>query len=225
MKKVIVTGSQGLIGKEVSRYLKARGYHVIRCDLKLGHDLGNENFVKRWFRENNADYLVNMFGLNDHVDSKKKKTSLFNVSLESFSDYLKTNLTDLFSVCREFARNNKRGAIVTVSSTYGVVAPQPDLYKKNEKHIGYSVSKSGVLQLTRHLAVHLAPDIRVNCIVPGGIRYKQSRKFAYDYSKKTPINRMMDVAELNGIIEYLCSDSSSYMTGSIISIDGGWTAW
>ena len=51
MKKVIVTGSEGLIGKEIAGHLNKNGYHVIRCDLKLGHDLSNEDFVKLWFKE------------------------------------------------------------------------------------------------------------------------------------------------------------------------------
>ena len=65
-----------------------------------------EKFVKKWFKKNHADYLVNCFALNDHVDKKKRGSTLYNISLESFSDYLQVNLTALFSVCREFSRNN-----------------------------------------------------------------------------------------------------------------------
>ena len=135
------------------------------------------------------------------------------------------NLTSLFSVCREFARNNKTGAIVNFSSTYGAVAPYPHIYESSEKHIGYSVSKAGVIQLTRHLSVYLAPKIRVNCIVPGGIAHRQSKNFKDKYAKLVPMKRMMNVKELNRITEYLCSDESSYVTGALFCVDGGWTAW
>ena len=99
------------------------------------------------------------------------------------------------------------------------------MYKDREKDIGYSVSKAGVIQLTRHLAVHLASHVRVNCIVPGGVKYKQDKDFISRYSEKVPLKRMMKVSELNQIIEYLCSAGSSYVTGAVFTVDGGWTAW
>jgi NAD(P)-dependent dehydrogenase (short-subunit alcohol dehydrogenase family) len=225
MKKIIITGSEGLIGKSICKYLKNKGHVIIECDLLLGHDLTNEEFVKEWFKRNKATYLINLFAFNDHIDSKRKNTNIFNISLNSFEKYLKINLTSLFSVCREFSRNNKEGAIVNFSSTYGIVSPLPHLYGKSEKHIGYSVSKAGVIQLSRHLAIHLAPNIRVNCIVPGGVKYKQNKKFINDYSKQTPLKRMMNIKELNRIVEYLCSEESSYVTAAVFTIDGGWTAW
>ena len=190
MAKIIVTGSEGLIGKEVSRYLKKQGYAVMKCDLKLGHDLADENFVKRWFRTHKAPYLVNLFALNDHVLPQQKPLSLFDVSLESFEHYLKTNLTCLFSVCRAYAANNKKGSIVNFSSSYGVVSPYPDMYRQGHKHIGYAVSKTGVIGLTRYLAVHLAPKFRVNCIVPGGVKATQDSDFVRVYSQRTPLKRM-----------------------------------
>ena len=146
--------------------------------------------------------------------------------LSSFEEYLKVNVISLFSVCREFARNNEGGSIVNFSSTYGLTSPLPHLYDgKNEKHIGYGVSKSAVVQLTKHLATHLAPNFRVNCIAPGGVKFKQDDEFIKNYSEHTPMGRMMNVSELNGLIDYLCSEASSYMTGETISVDGGWTKW
>lgn len=223
--KIIVTGSEGLIGSELTKYLESKGHKVVRCDLSLGHELNNEEFVKKWFSEKKADYLVNLFALNDHIDKNRKTSNLFDISLDSFNAFMKTNLTSLFSVCREYARNNKKGGIVNFSSTYGIVSPLPGLYPKSMKHIGYCVSKAGVIQMTRYLAVHLAPNIRVNCIIPGGVKHKQDKRFIKGYSDNTPLERMMNVDEINGIVELLCSGKSSYMTGSIITIDGGWTAW
>lgn len=225
MNKVIVTGSEGLIGSEVCKYLSKKGYTVLRCDLKLGHDLTDETFVKDYFKKNKANSLVNLFAINDHVDQARKVSDLFSITLESFNKFMQINLTSLFSVCREFAINNKKGTIVNFSSTYGIVSPVPTLYPKSMKHIGYCVSKAGVIQLTRYLAVHLAPNFRVNCIIPGGVKFKQDKKFIAAYNTKTPLGRMMKVDELNSLVEYLCSDSSSYTTGSIITVDGGWTSW
>ena len=72
MQKVIITGSEGFIGKEVSNFLK-NNYKVIKCSKSLGHDLTNEKFVKNWFKKNKADHLINLFGLNEHIDKKDKK--------------------------------------------------------------------------------------------------------------------------------------------------------
>lgn len=224
--RIIITGSRGLIGSAVTSYFKKKkNYQVLELDLQLGHDLTNENFVKSWFKKNKAEYLINLFALNDHVDPKIKRPTLFNISLDSFRKFLEINVTALFSVCREFAKNKEAKGIVNFASTYGMVSPLPHIYGKGEKHIGYSASKGAVIQLSRHLAVHLAPRVRVNCVVPGGVEYKQSKKFKEEYSKYTPMKRMMKKNELNKLLEYLCSEDSSYTTGSVITIDGGWTAW
>ena len=222
--KIILTGSEGLIGKQLFRYLN-KNNKILKLDLILGHDLTNEEFVKKWFKENKAECLINCFAVNDHVDNTRKKQTIFNISLKSFSKFLDVNLTSLFSVCREYAKNNKKGSIINFSATTGIVSARPDLYNGAHKHIGYSVSKAGVINLTKFLATHLAPDIRVNCVAPGGIKHKQDLNFIKKYSKLTPMRRMMNKNELNGIIEYLCGSKSSYVTGSTFIIDGGWTAW
>ncbi len=222
--KIIVTGSEGLLGKEICNHLE-KNHTILKLDLQLGHDLTDEDFVKKWFRKNKAKSLVNCFALNDHVDHKRKKQTIFDFTLQSFTNFMTVNLTSLFSVCREFARNNKMGSIVNFSASTGIVSARPDMYNGAHKHIGYSVSKAGVINLTKFLSTHLAPGIRVNCVSPGGVEFDQPDSFKQKYSKHTPLKRMMKKNELNAIIEYLCSENSSYVTGSNFVIDGGWTAW
>ena len=223
-RKIIVTGSEGLLGKVICKHLE-KNNKVLKLDLKLGNDLSDENFVKKWFSKNRADYLVNCFALNDHIDNKRKNQTLFQYDLEAFRKSLDVNLVSLFSVCREFAKNNKNSSIVNFSSIYGIQSPHPDLYEKSHKEIGYTISKAGVVNLTKYLATHLAPNIKVNCIVPGGVLNSQKSKFVKNYSKLTPLNRMMKKDELNGLIDLLCSNESSYMTGSVIVVDGGYSIW
>lgn len=222
---VIVTGSKGLIGRSVCKHLESKNWEVIGLDIVDGHDLKDENFVKSYFSKNKASALVNLFALNHHITDSPTRINIFDVPLDSFRQYMETNLITLFSVCREFARQNKKGSIVNFSSTYGVVSPRKDLYSEDEKHIGYSVSKSGVLGLSKHLATHLAPHIRVNTIIPGGVLNNQPVEFIKKYNKNTPFGRMMNVNELGSIVEFLINEGSSYMTGSEIKVDGGWTAW
>ena len=127
--RIIVTGSEGLLGKEIVKYL-SKNNEVIKLDLVLGHDLSDETFVKNWFRKNKANSIVNCFALNDHVEKGQKRPTLFNITLESFSNFLDANIVSLFSVCREFARNNKNGTIINFSASTGIVSARPDLYNR-----------------------------------------------------------------------------------------------
>ena len=168
---------------------------------------------------------MNCFALNDHVEKGKKRETLFDIHLESFNKFLEVNLISLFSVCREFARNNKSGSIINFSATTGIVSARPDIYDGGHKHPAYSISKAGVINLTKFLSTHFAPNIRVNSIAPGGVEYDQEQSFINKYASMTPMKRMMQKDELNKLVEFLCGSGSSYITGSTIVVDGGWTSW
>jgi NAD(P)-dependent dehydrogenase (short-subunit alcohol dehydrogenase family) len=125
------------------------------------------------------------------------------------------------------------GSIINVSSTYGVVTPDQSLYdyRRREgaeyyKPVGYSVAKSGVLNFTRWLAEYCAPfGLRVNTLVPGGVREQaHAPEFVEEYVKRTPLGRMATDEDYNGAIVFLASNASSYMTGAMLVVDGGWTA-
>ena len=79
--------------------------------------------------------------------------------------------------------------------------------------------------MTKFLSTHLAPEIRVNCVAPGGVEFDQDKEFIKKYADLTPLKRMMKKTELNGLIEYLVGSKSSYVTGATFTIDGGWTVW
>ena len=225
-KKIIIAGSEGLLGNEISKYFESIGSKVIRVDLKLGHDLTDEQTVQDIMMSNKAaDVLITPFAINPQPD--ESSFDLFNLPLSSLEQYLKVNLLSLFSVCREFAKiSENNSSIINFSSTYGIRSPKHFIYSDDyTKHIGYSITKSGVIGLTKYLATYLAPKIRVNAIVPGGVEIGQSERFVKNYSDNTPMNRMMKKEEIIGIIKYLASDDSSYTTGSLFNVDGGWSSW
>jgi NAD(P)-dependent dehydrogenase (short-subunit alcohol dehydrogenase family) len=159
----------------------------------------------------------------------------FYGSLEAQSDEaymmaLEVNLLAPFAIVRGLLRNlrsSNHASVVNVASIYGLVGPVPGLYPDDSlvSPAAYSASKGGLVQLTRHLATVLAPDIRVNALCPGGIWRSQSEQFVENYSKRTPLARMGSESEMLGAVLWLCSDASAYVTGQVISVDGGWTAW
>jgi NAD(P)-dependent dehydrogenase (short-subunit alcohol dehydrogenase family) len=117
--------------------------------------------------------------------------------------------------------------VVNVGSIYGVVAAQQALYEdpKTECPMHYGTAKAALLQLTKELSVRLAPRIRVNCVSYGGVEGRTSEDFKNRYARFCPLRRMMREDEVIGPLAFLCSKSSSYLTGTNLIVDGGWTAW
>jgi len=128
--------------------------------------------------------------------------------------------------------NGVGGSIINIGSIYGMVSPDQSLYdyrrENNEefyKPIAYSVSKGGVITLSKYLAVYWAKkNIRVNCMSIAGVLAEQDTKFIERYCGRIPIGRMADPSDYVGPLIFLASSASSYMTGTNLVIDGGWTA-
>ena len=225
-KTIIVAGSEGFLGDVIANSFETKGSKVIRLDLKLGHDFTNEESVKVLMEDNkDANVLITPFAVNPLPG--EASYNIFDMPLSVIDSYLKVNLIALFSVCREFAATcAKDSSIINFSSTYGVSSPKHFIYPDGfVKNIGYTISKAGVLGMSKYLATYLAPNIRVNTIVPGGVRADFDPAFIKKYGEMTPMKRMMEKQEILGAVHYLSSDSSSYTTGSQLAVDGGWGAW
>jgi NAD(P)-dependent dehydrogenase (short-subunit alcohol dehydrogenase family) len=92
--------------------------------------------------------------------------------------------------------------------------------------VAYSVSKSAVLNLTRYLATYWATDgVRVNTLTLAGVWNDQAQEFLDAFAARSPMGRMLDAREALGAVVFLASDASSYVTGSNVVVDGGWSAW
>jgi NAD(P)-dependent dehydrogenase (short-subunit alcohol dehydrogenase family) len=133
----------------------------------------------------------------------------------------------LSQVCAPLLRGRGAGAIVNVSSISGVVGPDMELYAETSmgNPAAYAVSKGGIIQMTRWLATVLSPDVRVNCISPGGVFRNQPTPFVDRYSQRTPLKRMATEQDFKGAVAFFASGLSSYVTGENLMVDGGWTAW
>jgi len=143
---------------------------------------------------------------------------------------LEVNLTAVFvltQACTPALRAGGNGSVVTVGSTYGIVGPDWRIYEGTDmgNAAGYAASKGGVVQLTRWLATTLAPDVRVNCLTPGGVFRGHPDSFREAYEERTPLGRMATEEDYKGAVAYLAGDLSRYVTGHNLVVDGGWTAW
>lgn len=151
-------------------------------------------------------------------------------SIEAWRRALEVNLTAVFDFCQGLApllRKAPGANIVNIASLYGMLGPDWRLYEGTSMSnpAAYAAAKGGLIQLTRWLSTTLAPEIRVNCISPGGIWRNQAEIFVERYAARTPLGRMANEKDFIGPLAFLCSDQGAYVTGQNIVVDGGWSAW
>lgn len=153
----------------------------------------------------------------------------------SFDRVMDVNVKGVYLCCKVFGAAMARdggGSIINISSIYGVVSPDQSIYEYRRqrgetffKPVAYSVSKSALFNLTRYLAVYWArAAVRVNTLVIAGVFNNQEQPFIDAYCGRIPIGRMADHDEYDGAVLFLASPAARYMTGSTLTIDGGWTA-
>ncbi|MFB5630890.1 MAG: SDR family oxidoreductase [Nitrosopumilaceae archaeon] len=178
----------------------------------------------------NIDVLINNAAFTPRTHPKRS-SPLEIYPLDLWENTLATNLTGTFLCCQEFGKimaKQRKGSIINISSIYGMVGTDPRIYGKSKINAppSYAATKGGLINLTRYLAAYWhSKNVRVNTLSLGGIFNNQNPNFVRKYSQKTMLNRMAKKDEYNAAILFLASDASSYMTGSNLVIDGGWTAW
>lgn len=185
------------------------------------------------------DGLINDAAINDKVESATagpEETAFENYDYEAFRRVMDVNVGGTFVCCQLLGPDivaQGGGSIVNVASTYGLVAPDQSLYVDDEgrrlfyKTPAYPTSKGAVLQFSRYLAAYWGKDgVRVNTLVPGGVQTAGTAPdFVERYASRTPLGRMAQADDYGGVVVYLMSDASRYMTGSAVVVDGGWTCW
>lgn len=153
--------------------------------------------------------------------------------LETWKASMETNATGFFAcvrVCGDAMANGDGGSIVNIASMQGMIGMNPWLYEGTAMTAppDYFFHKGGMINLTRYLASHYGPRrVRVNVVSPGGIynaEKPQAPEFLERYGKMTMLGRMAEPNEVSGAVVFLLSDASTYITGTNLVIDGGYTA-
>jgi NAD(P)-dependent dehydrogenase (short-subunit alcohol dehydrogenase family) len=198
-------------------------------------DAAHDQIISQFGR---VDGLINNAASNPKVEGASETwTRLENFPLETWASDLAVGLTGAFLCARKFGATMARsggGAILNIASDLGLIAPDQRIYRisgvpeeeQPVKPVSYSVVKSGLIGLTRYLSTYWPrQNVRVNAICPGGVYAGQNDEFIQRLTNLVPLGRMAREDEYRAAVVFLLSDASSYMTGAIISMDGGRTAW
>jgi len=237
-KVALITGASSGLGRHFSKTLSEAGATVILSARRMDKlvelqkelngkshifslDVTSSESVKQLFEEikkefGSADILVNNAGVND---TRKFK----DLDEQSWNYVLETNLNGAYRIAKSFTdlllEQKKPGSVINIASILGL--------RVGLNLTSYATAKAGLVQLTKSMALELArSDIRVNAIAPGYILTEINDDFfktkeGHSYIKSIPMNRLGLESELDGLLLLLASDASSFMTGSIIPVDGG----
>lgn len=191
-------------------------------------------------RYGHIDGLINNAANNPKVEGGSKNLGAIrfhNLPLSIWEDDMKVGLTGAFLCCQIFGyemEKRKQGVIINISSDYGVISPNQNIYKKEGvpeeeqtvKPVSYSVVKHGIMGLTKYLATYWAKSgVRVNTLCPASLSNGQDEEFVKKISELIPMGRMSRPDEYPATVLYMLSDASSYMTGATVILDGGRTIW
>ena len=229
MRNVIITGGSRGIGRECVKRFAALGDRVIFTYLKSESNAlelaaetgaipvrgGDINLLKRTAEKFGAvDVLINNAGI-------AQQKLLCDITDEDWDNMFSVNIRDMFLTVRAFYGDfvhNKSGKIVNISSMWGITGASCEVH--------YSASKAAVIGFTRALAKELGPSgVNVNCIAPGVIDTDMNAHLAAEEKEElaaeTPLGRLGTPAEVAAAAEFLCSDGANFITGQVLTCDGG----
>ena len=239
-RTALVAGAASGIGQSAAKGLASAGARVVCADVNadgaaataasiresggsaesIALDVTDEAAVGEAIRKvGTLDILVSTPAVN-------VRKPLLNYTAEEFDKVLRLNLKGNFLIAREAGRvmaAQKRGSIILLSSIRSItVEPGQG---------AYAATKAGIVQMARALAAELGPSgVRVNCVAPGVVEtpltmpIKSKPDWYNAYAAKNALGRWASSDEMAGPIVFLASDASSYMTGAVLFVDGGWTA-
>lgn len=237
-KEILITGSSRGIGKEIALYLAKNGYNIV---LNCRNNLDKAQEVKKEIESLNAKARILQFDVQNRqqcfelltndikehgvyygtvLNAGIAKDNVFPVLEESeWDDVLNTNLGSFYNVLKPIImpmiEARLKGRIITMSSISGIMG--------NRGQVNYSASKAGIIGATKALSLELAKrGITVNCVAPGVIESDMIKDLPIDEVKKIiPMKRIGKTREVASLVNYLMSEDASYITGQVISVNGG----
>jgi NAD(P)-dependent dehydrogenase (short-subunit alcohol dehydrogenase family) len=249
-KDIWVFGGAGYLGQAIVETLAQLGARVLCVDLgeraenfaaskaltgvtPATLDVRDTDLAAQFVKEQVAARGVPDGYVNLTVATTAKKME--DLSAAEFDEVNHGGLTSTFILTRSIGQQMatlNRGSIVLFSSMYGSVSPYPDVYLEpmTKNPLEYGVGKAGISQMTRYLAVHWGKqNVRCNCISPGPFPNPEVQRQYPDFierlSGKSPMGRVGQASEIAGVVVFLLSQASTYVTGQDMAVDGGWTAW
>ena len=241
-KTILITGAFGLLGKSITNNFYKKKAKLILVDKKIGKKFKNIDFYKCDFTKETErdeifkkiqnkyrkiDVLINCAGYTGSIKDSNWIADFENQDLKNWKNAFEVNLNSIFHISKILRKNLaiRKGNIINIGSIYSILSPDPSLYKglTMSSPAAYAASKGGLQQLTKWLAAHLAPKIRVNMISTIGIKNRQPLKFIKRYEKKIPLKMMCKEEDIIGVINLLASNQSKMITGQNIIIDGGFS--
>ncbi|MBI2635383.1 MAG: SDR family oxidoreductase [Parcubacteria group bacterium] len=245
---IVITGGAGFLGMQFAKALDDAGATVVLWDKpgayfgSLFHnevDITDEKAVQKAAQAaanffGKIDVLINNAAMNPAVGSDEAKQMFApyeEYPIDLWKKEIDADLTGMMICTQAAAKQMMKqgsGVIVNIASEVANIAVDNRIYGEGKfKSIAYITAKSGVLGLTRAWASYLGKyGIRVNTFTPGGMpKAEVPEDFRKRYSSLNMLGRMAGVGEYNGAILFLCSDASSFMTGSQLIMDAGKSAW
>lgn len=216
-KTAVVVGGEGLLGKIICQTIAELSGNPISVDLMVG-----ANYIANMSDYNRAQEIAGYISkcdilINTAIGNQKSVT----FPMSCWKDDLENGLTIAANCITAFTVHLReaKGVVLNIGSDLSLVAPRPDRYGELFKPVSYSVVKHGIVGLTKYYAALWGRDgVRVNCLCPGGI--DQGQKIP-----DCPMGRLAKPEEMKGPVAFLISAASSYMTGAVLSVDGGSTVW
>lgn len=199
---------------------------AFQCDFE--DPLDRKKLIQSLLAEiSEINVLVNNAAFVGTSDLTGWATTFENQSIETWNRALEVNLSSVFEITQgvlPVLNKSSSVSIINIASIYGARSPDWTLYENTNlgNPAAYAVSKAGLIQLTKWLATSLGQNIRVNAVAPGGIFRNQPTLFVEKYSRETAMGRMATEDDLQGVLAFLATDLSNYMTGQVLFVDGGW---
>lgn len=246
----IVVGSEGLLGKSCVKALLDCGSTVIGIDIAAKCSCVDPDFFYKKLDLKSDASIKKIPALITQCSSFKVAKEIFfincsyprtknwaklgfeNVTSRDWNENVNLHLGSAFRFSKFsvsfLLKYKKSGGIINFSSIYGSNGPDMSIYKNTKMNnpVPYSAIKAGIVGFTKYIAtVYGKKNIRANIISPGGVENGQPKSFIRAYNKKTPLGRMANPEEIAGTCAFLASPAAKYITGQLIQVDGGWTAW